>query len=342
MNEVLETLVTGKDLEEAVARSVLESLTEPATDPALAGAILSALRAKGESAAEVRGFAMGLRERAIRPSIDEVNDAVDIVGTGGDGSGSFNISTGSAVLTAACGVPVIKHGNRSVSSISGSADVLSALGLDIPLDEVESAACLEKTGFTFLFAPHFHPAMKAVVPVRQALGIRTIFNMVGPLANPATPPFHVIGAYSVEAARLLAHAASGMPMERTFVVHGAPGWDEPTPVGSYHLLEVGNGEVTETVEDPLDFGIPRCEPEDLAGWDAEYNAERLRGVFEGEPGPHRHALLLGASLALRVTGRIEDAVEGIETAEKAIDDGRALALLESLANFSKESDARVG
>jgi anthranilate phosphoribosyltransferase len=336
MRKLLEDVLEGKDLDEGQAWGLLEELTDPETDPVLAGALLAALRAKGETAAELRGFALGLRERAVRPPIAEFDHAVDIVGTGGDRSGSLNLSTGAALLTAACGYPVIKHGNRSVSSISGSADLLAALGLDIPLAETDAARCLREIGFTFLFAPYYHPAMKSVAPVRKALGVRTIFNMVGPLANPASPPYHLIGAFSLPAARLIAEALSGMPLRRAFVVHGTPGWDEPTPIGTYHLIEVTPGRTQEWVEDPLDFGIGRCAPSDLSGWDAGYNAMRLRHVFEGELGPHRDALILGTSLALRVTGKAADPSAGLAEAEAAIDEGKALSVLESLSRFGSE------
>lgn len=334
MSDVLDRLINGVDLTEGEAQSLLDTFTNGPTDPVLAGAVLTALRVKGESACEVRGFANGLRQSAIRPHFDDPRDAVDIVGTGGDGSGSLNISTGAALLVAACGLRVIKHGNRSVSSLSGSADLLSALGLKIPLDEVESADCLNETGFTFLFAPHYHPAMKVISPVRGALGIRTIFNMVGPLTNPAAPGFAVIGAYSLDAARLLAEAAAGMEFERAFFIHGAPGWDEATPVGPYHLIQASPGEVIETIEDPIELGIARCEPDDLRGWNADYNARRLRDVFSGEVGPHRDALVLTASLAIRVTGRADDPSTALDLAESAIDDGRALAMLETVGAYT--------
>src|SRR5690606_18700077 len=196
-----------------------------------------ALRAKGVTAEELRGFAMGMRSLARRPKIARGMDAVDIVGTGGDRSGSYNISTGASLLTAAAGLPVVKHGNRSVSSKSGSADVLQALGLSLPLDEERAAECLAATNFTFLFAPHYHPAMKAIAPVRAAMGVRTVFNILGPLSNPAEPPFHVTGAFTEPTARLMAEAMSGMPLQRAFVVHGSGGWDEPTPVGPFLLLD---------------------------------------------------------------------------------------------------------
>src|SRR6201997_3021235 len=201
LRETLEKLLSRQDLGEVEAEDLLTQLTDPTGSAAMAGAILAALRAKGVVAAELRGFARGMRSLARRPSLPPGLRGIDIVGTGGDASGSLNISTGTALLTAACGVPVLKHGNRSISSRAGSADVLEALGLKVPLDEQGMADCLEAANFTFLFAPHYHPAMKAVAPVRAALGVRTIFNMLGPLTNPAAPPYQLIGAYSLDAAR---------------------------------------------------------------------------------------------------------------------------------------------
>lgn len=329
MRHLVELLIEGQDLTEAQSGELLAALTEENLDVILAAAALIALRTKGETADELRGFALGLRDLAVRPEIPDDVQAVDVVGTGGDGSGSLNLSTGSALLAAAAGVPIVKHGNRSISSQSGSADVLSALGLQVPLGSEEAGLLFERIGFTFLFAPAYHPAMQSIAPVRRALAVRTLFNLAGPLANPATPPFHVIGAYSLEMARTMAETLAGMPGERAFVVHGAPGWDEVTPVGPYHLFDVRPDSVEESVEDPLDFGIDRCSPSDLIGGDADHNARAIRDVFEGERGPHRDALVLGASLALRVGGH--DAEEALDLAASAIDEGKAASLVRSLS-----------
>jgi anthranilate phosphoribosyltransferase len=328
MRDLLEKIVSTEGLSEHEARQLLDEMTSPDVDQVVAGAALAALRVKGETADEVRGFALRLRELAIRPDIPEGTRAVDVVGTGGDGSGSLNLSTGSALLAAAAGAPVIKHGNRSISSNSGSADALEALGLQIPLDDAQAVAEFQATGFTFLFAPAYHPAMKSIAPVRAALGLRTIFNVAGPLANPATPPFHVIGAYSLAMARVMADTLAGMPIERAFVVHGEPGWDEATPIGPYHLLDVRPGEVSESIEDPKTFGFARCDASDLAGSDPVSNAAQIRAVFEGERSPHRDALVLGASLALRVMG--DSPAEAIERVSSSIDDGTALRLVDGL------------
>jgi anthranilate phosphoribosyltransferase len=253
------------------------------------------------------------------------------VGTGGDASGSFNISTGTALLTAACGVPVVKHGNRSVSSRCGSADVLEALGVAIPRDGADAGACLAATRFTYLFAPHYHPATARVAPVRAALGVRTVFNILGPLVNPAQPPLHLIGAYSLEVARLMADTLAGLPIERGFVVHGAGGWDEPTPVGPFTVFDVRPGKVTVGVRSPTEYGLPACTPAALAGGDAACNARALEAVLSGaDRGAHRDCLMLGAALALEVAAVTADPHEGLARAAAAIDGGAARQLLAAL------------
>jgi len=299
--------------------------------PALAGALLAGLRAKGETADEIRGFATAMRELALKPEIPDGAPTVDTVGTGGDGSGSLNLSTGTGLLAAACGSRVVKHGNRSISSRSGSADMLECLGMPLPLDEEQAVACLQDTGFTFLFAPAYHPAMKAIMPIRGALSVRTVFNVLGPLTNPAAPPFQLIGAYSKDAAKLMADTLAGMPLERAFVVHGEPGWDEATPAGDFVLYDVRPGSVTEATRSPSDYGLAVCSPEDLEGGDAEYNARELVRVFTGEDkGAHRDALLMGTSLVLEVQGVAKGPIDGVEQAAAAIDDGRAEAFLAGL------------
>jgi len=339
--ELLEKLLDGRDLEQQEASALLAVLTDGECPPAMAGALLAALRAKGETPQEILGMAEAMRGLARRPRLDATEGLTDIVGTGGDGSGSLNISTGTALLAAACGVPVVKHGNRSISSRSGSADALESLGLNLPLDEEAAATCLARTGFTFLFAPYYHPAMKHLAPIRGAMGVRTVFNILGPLTNPAAPPFNLIGAYSPEMAALMAEALSGAGVERAFVIHGEPGWDEATPVGPFLLFDVRAGVVERTVRDPTEWGLARCSPDDLQGGDAAHNAERLRAVLCGEEhGPHRDALMLGAALVLELTGRCQTPVEGIATAAAALDTGRGAALLQAIADTGRELAAR--
>ena len=338
MRDWLDGLLDRRGLTTEQARELLVGLTDPELPPALAGALLAAARAKGVSADELRGFALGMRSLARRPQIAAGTVAVDIVGTGGDKSGSYNISTGASLLTAAAGLAVVKHGNRSVSSRAGSADVLEALGLKLPLDESQAAACLQATGFTFLFAPHYHPAMKSVAPVRAAMGVRTVFNILGPLSNPAEPPFAVIGAYNEPTARLMAEALAGMPVTRAFVVHGAGGWDEPTPLGPFLLLDVNSGSITESTRSPADYGLRPCREDDLKGDDAAHNAAAMTRVLRGEEqGAHRDALVLSAALALEVAGRATGPMAAARVAAAAIDDGRASSLLAKLAAFSRST-----
>ncbi len=208
--------------------------------------------------------------------------------------------------------------------------------MPLPLDEAASVDCLAALNFTFLFAPAYHPAMKAIMPVRGALGIRTVFNMLGPLTNPAAPPFQLIGAFSQDAAKLMADALSGMPIERAFVVHGEPGWDEATPVGEFTLYDVSPGSVVKTTRTPEDYGMQRCEPDALRGGDAAHNAAELRRVFVGEDkGPHRDALLMGTSLVLEVAGLVADPGEGVALAADTIDSGKAAEFLDTFnAHFA--------
>ncbi len=335
--EALEALLERRNLAEDAAYELMLALTDPEMAPAMAGALLAALRIKGATADEVRGFARALRSLARRPQIAEGALVADVVGTGGDGSQSLNLSTGAALLAAAAGVRIVKHGNRSVSSRSGSADVLEALGLPLPLDEAAAGLCLERTGFTFLFAPHYHPAMKAIAPVRAALGVRTIFNLLGPLANPAQAPYAVIGAWSLEVAGLMAETLSGMDIQRMFVVHGDGGWDEPTPASPFTIFDVRPGSVKQAKRTAADFGLAVCAESDLKGSDATHNATRLAAVLRGEErGAHRDALVMGAALVAEVTGLVPDATAGAKLAATAIDDGRAALLLDGIVAFGRE------
>jgi len=331
----LDTLVQRRDLEEAEAASLLTLLTTPELAPAMAGALLAALRAKGVTAVEVRGFAGAMRSLARKPALPAGLDAIDIVGTGGDASGSLNLSTGAALLAAACGLPVIKHGNRSVSSRSGSADLIEALGFALPLDENRAARCFEATGFTFLFAPYFHPAMKALAPIRAELGIRTVFNLLGPLTNPAAPRFRLIGAYDAATAELMAGTLAGMDIARAWVVHGAAGWDEATPIGPFLAFDVTRDGVRRLEIDPREFGLMPCHSSELAGGNAAANLAALLEVFAGrDRGAHFAALALQCGLALFISGRADSIQTGITMACAAVDSGRAEQWLQRLRQFA--------
>ncbi len=337
----LDHLVQGRDLSEGDAAALLTLLTTPELAPAMAGALLAALRTKGVTAPEVRGFAGAMRALARKPELPPGLDAIDIVGTGGDASGSLNLSTGAALLAAACGLPVIKHGNRSISSRSGSADLIEALGFSLPLDEAQAAHCFEATGFTFLFAPYYHPAMQAVAPIRAALGIRTVFNLLGPLTNPASPRYRLIGAYDAATAELMAGTLAGMDIERAWVVHGAAGWDEATPIGPFLAFDVTRDMIRRHEMDPREFGLPSCGPGDLAGGEAAANLAALLEVFEGrDRGAHHAALALQCGLALYIAGRTATIHAGVELALATVDSGRALQWLARLRKFAADGGSR--
>jgi anthranilate phosphoribosyltransferase len=336
--DTLDHLVQRRNLDEAEAAALLTSLTTPEFAPAMAGALLAALRAKGVTAAEVRGFAGAMRALARKPALPEVLDAIDIVGTGGDASGSLNLSTGAALLAAACGLPVVKHGNRSISSRSGSADLIEQLGFRMPMDETQAAQCFAATGFTFLFAPYFHPAMKALAPIRAALGIRTVFNLLGPLTNPAAPRFRLIGAYDAATAELMAGTLEGMDIERAWVVHGAAGWDEATPIGPFLAFDVTRHAIHRHEIDPRDLGLAPCRASDLAGGDAAANFAALLEVFAGrDRGAHFAALALQCGLALFIAGRAASIQAGIDMARTTVDSGRAMQWLQQLREFAVAS-----
>ena len=334
--QVLDQLLARRDLNEPEAALLLERLTTAELEPAMAGALLAALRAKGVTPAEVRGFAGAMRALARKPDLPAGVDAIDIVGTGGDSSGSLNLSTGAALLAAACGLPVIKHGNRSITSRSGSADLIEQIGFAMPLDEHEAARCFTATGFTFLFAPYFHPAMKVLAPIRSALGVRTVFNLLGPLTNPAPPRYQLIGAYDEPTAELIAHALAGTATQRAWVVHGADGWDEATPIGPFAAFEVTAGAVQRLRIDPREYGLALCDAGDLKGGDAVVNLAALNAVFEGrDAGPHRSALALQCGLALFIAGRTASIGSGIAKALETVESGQARQWMGKLAEFAR-------
>lgn len=315
-------LLRREHLTEGEAGALLARLCDPETPDSVRAGILVALRAKGETADEVRGLAIAMRAAALPVAVDGV---VDTCGTGGDGSGSVNLSTAAALVVAAAGVPVAKHGNRAVSSRSGSADVLEALGIPLTRDPGTAVRRLAAHGFVFLFAPAFHPVTHTLAEVRRALGTRTVMNLLGPLTNPARPSFQLIGAPDPAVAAILAHAAVGL-VRRAFVVHGTPGWDEATPVGPFLRLRVDGEQVVEETIDPRSYGIPRCTADDLAGGDAADNAAILSRVFAGERGPVHDAVVLNAALVLELAGREHPLAD----ARHALDSGAVQRLVEAL------------
>jgi anthranilate phosphoribosyltransferase len=300
--------------------------------PAQIGGFLVALRLKGETADEIAGCAEAMRAHvlAVRPKRE---DLVDTAGTGGDGGRTLNISTAAALVAAAAGAGVAKHGNRAVSSKSGSADVLEALGFELELPPERIAESIDTLGFGFLFAPTHHPAMKHAAPVRKELAARTVFNVLGPLTNPAGARAQVVGVYSPDLVKTLADVLAALGARRAFVVHGAGGIDELSPAGPNLVCEVVDGGVREREIDPLELGIERCAPEELRGGSPEENAAAIREVFAGGDGGRRDAILLNAAGAIAAGGHAEDLREGLELAREAVESGAAAQRLEALIAF---------
>jgi anthranilate phosphoribosyltransferase len=297
--------------------------------------LLVALAMRGESAEEIAGAAAAMRARAVR--IPHSRERVlDTCGTGGDGRGTFNISTAAALVAAAAGAVVAKHGNRSVSSRSGSADVLAALGVELELAPGRLGAVLDAIGIAFLFAPKLHPAMREVMPVRRELAVRTLFNVLGPLTNPAGASRQLLGVYSPALVEPLARVLAELGSERAWVVHG-DGFDEITTTGPTTVGEARDGEVRVWEFDAADYGLPRARPEDLAGGAPEENAAAMRRLFDGEPGPLRDVVAVNAAAALLVSGNVESIADGLDAASGAIDSGAAASKLDSLRRFSRES-----
>lgn len=336
IQSAIQSLLDGRDLTRDEAREVMGEIMGGEATPAQIGGFLVALRVKGETADEIAGCAEAMRAHAldVRPSRDDV---VDVVGTGGDGARTFNISTTAAIVAAAAGAGVAKHGNRAVSSVSGSADVLEALGFVLEQPPERIAESIDTLGFGFMFAPAHHPAMRHAAPVRRELGTRTIFNVLGPLTNPAGARAGVFGVYAPEVARTVADALAVLDSRRAFVVHGAGGIDELSPAGPNLVFEVVEGGVRERVIDPAELGIEPCDPAELEGGSPEENAAVAREILTGAAGAKRHAVALNAAGAIAAAGHAGDLREGLAAAYEAIDSGRAAARLEELAAFSRES-----
>jgi anthranilate phosphoribosyltransferase len=331
---VLAQLLDGRDLSREDAREAMNTIMSgDATQAQIAG-FLVALRAKGETADEIAGCAEAMREHvlAVRP---QRKDLVDIVGTGGDGANTFNISTAAALVAAGAGAGIAKHGNRAASSATGAADVLEALGFRLDLEPERIERSIDELGFGFLFAQAHHPAMKHAAPVRRELATRTVFNVLGPLTNPAGARALMLGVYSPELTRTLAAALVQLGVKRAYVVHGAGGIDELSPCGPNLVCEVADGSVREYELDPLDLGIERCDPSELQGGDPATNASALRAVLEGFGGGHRSAVILNAAGGIAAAGHAENLREGIERARDAIDSGAAASRLEELIAFSQ-------
>lgn len=335
IQEALAALLEGRDLAQAEAREVMNQIMAGEATPAQMGGFLVALRLKGETPDEIAGCAEAMREHVL-PVRPQREDLVDTAGTGGDGARTFNISTTAALVAAAAGAGVAKHGNRAVSSASGSADVLEALGFRLELEPALIERSIDELGFGFLFAQAHHPAMRHAAPVRRELATRTVFNVLGPLTNPAGARAQVVGVYAPELVETIASVLVRLGAERAFVVHGAGGIDELSPAGPNLVCEVVDGRVERREIDPLDFGVPRCSSADLAGGTPEENAAAVREIFAGAPGPKREAVLLNAAGAVAAGGHARDLQEGYRLATEAIDTGAAGERLEALIAFSRQ------
>lgn len=334
MKEILGKLVDGNDLTKEEAMRAQELILTGQATQAQIACFLTALRMKGETLDEITGLASVLRDKAqtIAPKIDHY---VDFVGTGGDCTYSFNISTTSAFVVAAAGVPVAKHGNRSISSKSGAGDVLEALGVNISADPKVVEQCVEKVGIGFMFAPHFNPAMKYVGPVRKEMGIRTVFNILGPLSNPSRAKAMVVGVYSPKLTEVIAGTMMNLGVERGFVVSGHDNMDEFTLTGSSTVSEIKDGKVTTYEVTPEQFGLSCCENDKLQGGDGIVNAQITKDILAGkEQGAKRDIVLLNAGAALYIGGKTDSIKDGITLAAQTIDSGKAVGVLDQLVKMT--------
>jgi len=332
MKSFLARVAAGETLSEQESSTVFDIIMSGDATPAQIGGFLMALRVRGETVAEITGAARVMRAKAA--SIEAPVGAIDTCGTGGDSSGTYNISTAAAFVAAACGVPVAKHGNRALSSKSGSADVLAALGVKIDADSAVVKQALWEIGIGFLMAPRHHSAMRHVAGPRVELGTRTIFNLLGPLANPAGTKRQVMGVFSLHWLEPLAEVLGRLGAERAWVVHGSDGLDELTTTGVSHVAEWKNGKIHCFDVTPEDVGLPRADAADLKGGDADYNAAAMLRLLSGETGAYRDIVLLNAAAALVVADKAADLRQGVILAAAAIDDGRAQTLLERLVHMT--------
>ena len=334
IKQLIASLADGEILSREVARDAfLYMMNGDATGPQI-GAFLMALRVRGERLEEITGAVEAMRSKAL--TIKAPKGAVDTCGTGGDTAGTYNISTAAAIVLAACGVPVAKHGNRAVSSKSGSADVLETLGINIDADMVIVKQCLEELGISFLMATRHHSAARHVGPARASLGTRTIFNLIGPLSNPADTKFQVIGMFDRKWTRPMAEVSGRLGSEHVWVVTGSDGLDEITITGETYVAEYKDGKITEFTVTPEDAGLERASLKDIEGGDAEYNANAILDIMNGEKNAYRDIVLLNTAAALVVSGNATDLKDGVRIAADAIDVGKAKETLEKWIEMSNQ------
>jgi anthranilate phosphoribosyltransferase len=335
MRALLGRVASGEKLTPDQARAAFEIMMSGDATPAQVGGFLMGLRVRGETVDELTGGARALRERMLRVQAPET--AIDTCGTGGDASGTFNISTAAAIVVAACGVPVAKHGNRALSSRAGSADILTALGVNIDTEVAVVERSIRGAGIGFMMAPRHHGAMRHVAGARVELGTRTIFNLLGPLANPAGARRQLMGVFAPEWVEPIAHVLAQLGAERAWVVHGADGLDELSTTGPSHVAELRDGAIRTFEVTPEQAGLPRARPDDLKGADAATNADALRALLDGVRGPYRDIVLLNGGAALIVAGVVDDLGAGVARAAEAIDSGAAKAVLGELVAITNEA-----
>ena len=335
IRETIQKVVDGQDLTERETVDTMNEIMSGEATPAQVASFITALRIKGETIEEITGAARVMREKSTKIHTKHPF-AVDTCGTGGDGSHSFNISTTAAFVVAGTGIPVAKHGNRAASSQSGSADVLKALGVNIEIGPEHVGACIDDVGIGFLFAVTLHGAMKYAIGPRREIGIRTIFNVLGPLTNPAGTQAQVVGVYAPALTQSLANVLKNLGSQRAFIVHGGDGLDEITTTTTTQVSELSDGEVNTYTLDPTELGIPTAQPSDLKGGTPEENAEMTLNVLRGEKGPKRDIVLLNAAAAIVAGGKAADIAAGLGTAAESIDSRRALEKLEGLKAKSNE------
>jgi anthranilate phosphoribosyltransferase len=333
MKALIQKLMMGEHLTTDEARAAMETMMDGGATASQVAAFLTALRMKGETVEEISAFARVLRDKASR--VHTPGAAIDIVGTGGDGANTFNISTATAFVTAAAGMPVAKHGNRAASSLCGTADVLEALGVNITLSPARAAACLAQTGICFLFAQAYHSSMRHVAQTRREMGVRTVFNLVGPLSNPAFVGYQLLGVPTDELVQPMAEVLANLGLTHALVVHGEDGPDEVTLGGSTLVAEVRDATVTLYRVSPEDFGFARQPLAAIRGGDAQENAAILRNVLAGLPGPHLDVVLLNAGAALYVADRAGSIEAGIALAREAVASGRAMRVLDDYIRASR-------
>ena len=325
-------VATGASLTRDEAASAFAVMMSGEATPSQMGGLLMALRVRGETVDEITGAVTTMRAKMLK--VEAPSNAIDVVGTGGDASGSYNISTCAAFIVAGAGIPVAKHGNRALSSRAGAADVLSALGVRIEVSPAVIARCIREAGIGFMFAPAHHPAMKHVGPTRVELATRTIFNLLGPLSNPAGVRRQMVGVFSRQWTEPLAHVLKNLGCERAYVVHGSDGLDEITTAGPTSVATLENGQVKSFEIAPEDVGLPKAKPESLRGGDAEANAAALLSVLKGTKGPFRDVAVFNAAAALVVAGRAENLKDGVAVATKSLDSGEAEGRLDRLVHVS--------